>query len=167
MDKLRVFTTFEQKTTSVQKKGKGKRSRKSKKVELPAKERLSSSEIRDKVSKHFGAKKSNSFSKVSNKGQALGAGYMNGDFADGKKPVLRPKQAPVAGPEDTKDAQGESNNESKEVESSEPGRPSDVGSNNPADAMTQEKLKSALSTGAFSFNPKEQEVLASILNGSA
>jgi hypothetical protein len=40
---------------------------------------------------------------------------------------------------------------------------SDVGSNDPKDETTTEKLKTVLSKGAFSFNPKEREVLSRIL----
>lgn len=41
---------------------------------------------------------------------------------------------------------------------------SDVSANNPADPVTQEKLKSILKSGSFSFNDKERKALGSILN---
>ena len=41
---------------------------------------------------------------------------------------------------------------------------SDVKLNDPKDPGTQEKLKSVISKGAFSFNPKERDVLEKILN---
>lgn len=39
----------------------------------------------------------------------------------------------------------------------------DVSLNNPNDSNTQEKLKSALRTGAFNFNDREREALTKIL----
>jgi hypothetical protein len=41
---------------------------------------------------------------------------------------------------------------------------SDIATNNPKSPETQEKLKSVLSKGAFSFNPKERDALDRILN---
>ena len=41
---------------------------------------------------------------------------------------------------------------------------SDIATNNPKSLETQEKLKSVLSKGAFSFNPKERDTLDKILN---
>jgi len=40
---------------------------------------------------------------------------------------------------------------------------SDIAQNDPKDTNTQEKLKSVISKGAFSFNPKEREALEKIL----
>lgn len=40
---------------------------------------------------------------------------------------------------------------------------SDIALNDPRDTNTQEKLKSALTRGAFNFNPKEREALEKIL----
>jgi hypothetical protein len=40
---------------------------------------------------------------------------------------------------------------------------SDVSTNDPNDPVTKEKLKSLLTSGGFTFNGKEQEVLAKIL----
>lgn len=42
---------------------------------------------------------------------------------------------------------------------------SDIALNDPKDTNTQEKLKMALSRGAFNFNPKEREALEKILAG--
>jgi hypothetical protein len=42
---------------------------------------------------------------------------------------------------------------------------SDIANNDPKDTNTQEKLKSALTRGAFNFNPKEREALEKILAG--
>ena len=42
---------------------------------------------------------------------------------------------------------------------------SDIALNDPKDTNTQEKLKSALTRGAFNFNPKEREALEKILAG--
>jgi hypothetical protein len=42
---------------------------------------------------------------------------------------------------------------------------SDIALNDPKDTNTQEKLKSALTKGAFNFNPKEREALEKILAG--
>ena len=42
---------------------------------------------------------------------------------------------------------------------------SDIAFNDPKDTNTQEKLKSALSRGAFNFNPKERAALEKILGG--
>jgi hypothetical protein len=41
---------------------------------------------------------------------------------------------------------------------------SDIATNDPRSSDTQEKLKSVLSKGAFSFNPKERDALDRILN---
>ena len=43
---------------------------------------------------------------------------------------------------------------------------SDIALNDPKDTNTQEKLKGALSRGAFNFNPKEREALEKILANS-
>jgi len=40
----------------------------------------------------------------------------------------------------------------------------DIGKNDPAHTMTQDKLKDILKTGAFSFNEKERKALSEILN---
>ena len=42
---------------------------------------------------------------------------------------------------------------------------SDIAQNDPKDTNTQEKLKTALTRGAFNFNPKEREALEKILAG--
>lgn len=42
---------------------------------------------------------------------------------------------------------------------------SDIALNDPRDTNTQEKLKTALSKGAFNFNPKERDALEKILAG--
>lgn len=44
---------------------------------------------------------------------------------------------------------------------------SDIAKNDPNDSNTQEKLRTILKTGGFSFSQKEKETLASILNTEA
>ncbi len=134
MDNLRVFNTFEQKAVS-------SRSDRQEK----ARPKLSKREIVDKVNRHFSKKASKGEASVTSKGQQLGAGFMNGDYEKGKKPLLRPQ----------------------EIEGSEGlERPSDIGLNDPVNPMTHEKLKTVLRSGAFSFNESEKNVLAQILNPS-
>jgi hypothetical protein len=101
-------------------------------------------EIREKLAAHVetsNTAKSQLIKK--NNSQALGSGFMNGE--------VKPKivaEAPV-----------DSVKESHLLMS-------DVQLNDPTDTNTQEKLKSVLRNGAFSFNPKEKDTLEKILAGS-
>lgn len=99
--------------------------------------KLSAEEVREKIGAHLELSRTSKEKAMLKNQEKLGAGFLNSD---------------------------------KEV-NSDPNFPdkimrSDVGLNNPDDSNTKEKLKSALSMGAFNFNPKEREVLDRILKDS-
>lgn len=180
MDNMRIFDTFAQGNSrkSSKRKGKGK---KSAKKERPAPMRLSAQEIRDKVA-------SNSTKKANKpmKGQKLGVGFMDeatkvkvdqkaksinlqtqkAKDAANPMPKTIEEKKPMIKPEATEDLK-----ETPEVvKSLDPNAPvedepviGDVKKNDPNDPNTKEKLKSALSMGAFDFGEKERAVLSQIL----
>ena len=62
------------------------------------------------------------------------------------------------------DAKAEVISETKMETAAKAGVASDVGKNDPQDDTTRDKLMGVLNQAAFVFNPKEKEVLDSILN---
>ncbi len=129
-----------------------KNSRKSKKT---TKIELSENEIREKINKAESAKvETSKLSQI--KGQKLGEGFLNQSANENKKlenKKLENKKLETAEEESVKTP----NTSDYTVKS-------DVGLNHPLDTNTSEKLKTVLSKGAFSFNPKERDVLEKILS---
>lgn len=123
------------------------------KAEKTEKAQVSDQEIREKLAAHVetsnGAK-----SKAIKSTQPLGAGFMNAE-AKPNVPAVAVEGA----------AEGAETEEKKSLKESHL-LMSDVKLNDPKDSNTQEKLKSILRNGAFSFNPKEKDTLERILGGN-
>lgn len=112
------------------------------------KEKISESEIREKLAFHVEASNAAKSQMIKNNSKEFGAGFM--------------KQSTVSeAPENltTGRAETPSMKESHLLMS-------DVKLNDPSDSNTQEKLKSVLRSGAFNFNAKEKEALGKILGES-
>lgn len=138
MDKLKIFNTFERSTKSPHLEGRAKKQ--SNLLKKGAKEGMS----QDLAQKTLEDK-----ANFTSKGKQLRAGLVEGHYNGDQRPLLRPQEV-REGQKDKKDS-----------------RPtSDIGPNHPDNPVTQEKLKSILRSGAFSFNEKERNVLAEILNSS-
>lgn len=130
------------------------------KIQQPPSEKaaISDSQIREKLAAHVESSNSAKSQLIKKNNQALGSGFMNSEVkaqlpipaAAPVPPVASGEEAPVA---------DKSLKESHLLMS-------DVQLNDPQDSNTQEKLKSILRNGAFSFNPKEKETLERILGGS-
>jgi hypothetical protein len=103
---------------------------------------VSDRDIREKLATHVESSTTAKLQMKKNT-QKLGDGFMNED-----------KIPPVIVKEEF---------HSEEVSVETPVK-SDIATNNPKSPETQEKLKSVLSKGAFSFNPKERDALDRILN---
>lgn len=116
------------------------------KKRLPEKQNLSEQQIREKLAANVESSNT-AKSQMKVKGQALGAGFLN--------PEAKPQVLPT--PEMV-----EEKNKAREAHL----LLSDVKLNDPKDTNTQEKLKTALRSGAFNFNPKERETLEKILGNS-
>lgn len=120
--------------------------KKSKTKRLPEKLQLSEQEIREKMAAHVQSSNS-AKAQMKVKGQALGSGFMNPDI---KPQVLTAPEMP----------------EEKKGTKESHLLLSDVKLNDPKDSNTQEKLRTALRSGAFNFNPKERETLEKILGNA-
>ena len=97
---------------------------------------LSEDQVREKIRQHLAKKGLDAKAEVGPKARRLNAVKGQQGRLEGRPPLLRPgEERPV----------------------------SDIGDNNPASLMTQEKLKSLLKSGAFHFNENEKKVLAEIL----
>lgn len=130
-----------------------KKSGKNKMKHAPSeKAAISDSQIREKLAAHVETSNSAKSQLIKNNNKTLGSGFMNSEAkAQIPMPVPAPgEEAPLA---------NKSLKESHLLMS-------DVQLNDPQDSNTQEKLKSILRNGAFSFNPKEKETLERILAGS-
>lgn len=123
-----------------------------KKQALPPKQNLSPDEIKEKLASHVETS-GKSLQKAKNATARLGEGFMN-------DAIVRP---PEIVPLDSKPAAAETIEETAEVKKDLLLK-SDIAANDPRDTNTQEKLKTVLSKGAFSFNPKEKEILEKILS---
>ncbi|MBC7538566.1 MAG: hypothetical protein H7281_07085 [Bacteriovorax sp.] len=121
---------------------------------VPEKQEVSDREIREKLASHVETSNSAKSQFIQKNSKALGAGFMNED--------IKPKPLEEKVPGDIEEV----------VEKKEDGVKdshlllSDVKLNDPTDPNTQEKLKSVLRSGAFSFNPREKETLEKILSGN-
>ncbi len=121
-----------------------------KKADAPVKKDISASEIREKLAARVETSDAAKALAIKNTSKKLGEGFMNDEV----------KAAPVVVPI------AESGPEEKSPNSKDFVLNSDIAKNDPKDSNTQEKLKSVLSKGGFSFNPKERETLDKILAGS-
>ncbi|MDD4975668.1 MAG: hypothetical protein PHY93_15030 [Bacteriovorax sp.] len=128
---------------AVKKNGKGR-----KHAVVPEKQEVSDREIREKLASHVETSNTAKAQVIQKNSKALGAGFMNEDFRP------KPLEAEVAADEGEKKA--DSVKDSHLLLS-------DVKLNDPTDPNTQEKLKSVLRNGAFSFNSREKETLEKIL----
>lgn len=119
------------------------------KIQQPPSEKaaISDGQIREKLAAHVESSNSAKSQLIKKNNQTLGSGFMNSEV---KAQIPIPAEASVA---------NKSLKESHLLMS-------DVQLNDPQDSNTQEKLKSILRNGAFSFNPKEKETLERILGGS-
>lgn len=122
---------------------------------VPEKSKLSEQEIREKMAAHVETSSAAKSMAVKKNTQALGAGFMNAEVSAAKAVAAKAVAAEAPG-EPMEKGSG-----AKEAHL----LLSDVQLNDPNDSNTQEKLKSVLRNGAFSFNPKEKETLEKILAG--
>jgi hypothetical protein len=112
------------------------------------KDKISESEVREKIAFHVEASNSAKSQMLKKNSKDFGAGFM------------RPKEM--------SDLPIESAAENSETPSLKESHllMTDVKLNDPSDSNTQEKLKSVLRSGGFNFNTKEKETLEKILGGS-
>lgn len=145
---MKIFSPPEQRTKPAAAKSEVAKKNKSKRGPSQ-KASVSEGEIREKLAAHVETTSSakNQLIKKNNS-EALGSGFMNPEAR-----ALIPAAAAV-----TEKTEGSSLAKSHLLLS-------DVKLNDPHDSNTQEKLKSVLRNGAFSFNPKEKETLEKILGG--
>lgn len=120
-----------------------------KKAVVPEKKQLSADEIKEKLASHVQTSSSAKNLAIKNSPK-LGEGFLNHDLV--KKPEIIPLQNAA---EPTAEEESEVKKDLL--------LKSDIAKNDPADTNTQEKLKTVLSKGAFSFNSREKEVLEKIL----
>ena len=122
-----------------------------KQAAAPEKKMISEQEIREKLATHVETSNTAKAVVVQKNSQKFGEGFMNENMV--KPPVVAP--AAIEGEQEEKE-------ESESVKDSHL-LMSDVKLNDPKDPTTQEKLRSVLTKGAFSFNPREKETLEKIL----
>ena len=123
-----------------------------KKEALPAKKDISAAEIREKLAARVETSDAAKNMAIKNS-KPLGAGFMN----DEAKPAPIIAKAPAEEGAEAVSGEVKSPNTKDFVLNS------DIAKNDPTDSNTQEKLKMALSKGAFNFNPKERDALEKIL----
>lgn len=129
--------------------GNGKITRK--KASGPAKKDISASDIKEKLAAHSQKSDVAKDVVISKNAKRMGDGFMNPDVVNVQKPEIVPiieksEEEEIKTP-NTKDLTIKS----------------DIALNDPKDTNTQEKLKAALTRGAFSFSAKEREALEKIL----
>lgn len=160
---MKIFPTQESsKVTDTKVSGEGpsvKKGPKGKKHAPAAeKQQVSESEIREKLAAHVETSNTAKSAVLKKNSQKLGDGFMNPDA----KPlsVARPEPRPQSQLEAAIDEGEKADKEDKHL------LKSDINLNDPKDPATQEKLKTVLSSGGFSFNARERETLDKILNGN-
>lgn len=126
-----------------------------KKGAAPVKKEMSASAIKDKLAAHVETSDVAKNMAIKNT-KKLGENFMS----EAIKPLV--DTVSVDAP---KLAKGEAEEEIKTPNTKNLTIKSDIAQNDPKDTNTQEKLKSALTRGAFNFNPKEREALEKILAG--
>lgn len=148
---MKIFSQTER-TTPKSSEG-PRKSGKNKMKHVPSeKAAISDGQIREKLAAHVETSNSAKSELVKKNNRTLGSGFMN---SEAKAHI----QMPATGPGEEVATANKSLKESHLLMS-------DVQLNDPQDSNTQEKLKSILRNGAFSFNPKEKETLERILAGS-
>ena len=154
---MKIFTRPE---TNAPKEGEViKKGGKGRKHAAPLKPEINDSEIREKLASHVETSNTAKSQLIQKNSKALGSGFMN---TDAKIPEVQLPVEKIEGEEVEQAEQGEKMGSLKDSHL----LLSDVKLNDPTDPNTQEKLKSVLKNGAFSFNPKEKETLERILAGS-
>lgn len=123
-----------------------------KKAELPVKKEISSAEIKEKLAAHVGVSDAAKNMAMASQSKKLGEAFMNPDVVNVQVPVVAVAVATEANEEEIKTP----NTKDLTLKS-------DIAANDPKDTNTQEKLKTALTKGAFNFSPKEREALEKIL----
>lgn len=128
-----------------------------KKSAAPVKKEMSASAIRDKLAAHVETSDVAKNMAIKNT-KKLGENFMSDEI----KPVadMVKVEAPKLGK-----VEASAEEEIKTPNTKDLTIKSDIALNDPKDTNTQEKLKSALTRGAFNFNPKEREALEKILAG--
>lgn len=135
------------------KEGGGKITRK--KAEAPPKKEMSPEAIKEKLAANVGVSEAAKEAAIKNS-KKLSDGFMDEKVAFAKKKV---EVVEVEAPK----IEANQTDEIKTPNTKDLTLKSDVALNDPKDTNTQEKLKTVLSKGAFSFNPKEREALEKIL----
>ena len=134
-----------------------KEGRISRKKDLPpAKKEISASEIKEKLAAHVETSDAAKNMAVKNT-KKFGENFMS----DTIKPIV--DEVRVEAPVLARAEGTEFDDEIKTPNTKDLTIKSDIALNDPKDSNTQEKLKAALTRGAFSFNPKEREALEKIL----
>jgi hypothetical protein len=137
-------------TPSVAKEGKVGR----KKAEAPIKKELSASDIKEKLAAHNAiSDNAKNMAAVKNT-KRFGEAFMNPDVIAKAATEVVSVEAPML---------PQTDEEVKTPNSKDLTLKTDIALNDPKDTNTQEKLKTALTRGAFNFNPKEREALEKIL----
>jgi hypothetical protein len=121
-----------------------------KKVAAPIKKEMSASAIRDKLAAHVQTSDVSKNMAIKNT-KKLGDNFMSDEI----KPIADVVKVEAPASEE----------EIKTPNTKDLTIKSDIALNDPKDSNTQEKLKSALTRGAFNFNPKERDALEKILAG--
>ena len=127
-----------------------------KKAALPERKDMSAADIKEKLAAHVQTSSASKNTAIKNS-QKLGEGFLNHDLV--AAPVIVPIDKSPEGIAATKvesDAQIEKAKKDHLLRS-------DIAANDPSDSNTQEKLKTVLTRGAFSFSAREKEVLEKIL----
>ena len=123
-----------------------------KKSEAPIKKELDAAEIKEKLAAHVSTSDAAKNMAIKNN-KMLGQGFMNEKPA----PIV---EAPIV---EVKASEENNEEEIKTPNTKDLTIKSDIALNDPKDTNTQEKLKTVLSRGAFSFNSKERDALEKIL----
>jgi hypothetical protein len=126
-----------------------------KKPEAPVKKEMSPDAIKLKIAENEA--KTKSADKVELTSKKLGDTFLNEEVVK-KAPIM--VKADIIAEKEKMVEEGKSPNTKDFIIKS------DVQLNDPKDTNTQEKLKTVLAKGAFSFNPKEREALDKILQST-
>lgn len=152
-------TTAEPTTKNADASG-AKTARAAKKEALPAKKNMSPDEIKEKLAAHVDTSQASKNMAVMNS-KKFGEGFLNDDVKP--KALTAPLAPDPSAPQLEAPSKEESPVEEKSANSKDFVLKSDIALNDPKDTNTQEKLKTVLAKGAFSFNAREKEALEKIL----
>ncbi len=151
---MKIFPAQHNSAPEKPKKAAGPRAEKTgisrKKAALPEKKEMSASDIKEKLAAHVQTSSASKNTAIKNT-QKLGEAFLNHDL------VAAPAIIPLEGsPEALAEAEVMKAKKDHLLKS-------DIAANDPTDSNTQEKLKTVLTRGAFSFSAREKEVLEKIL----